>query len=44
MARKKYRRRRTSPLALVIALALLGGAFGLGWHFGVESKIGRAHV
>ena len=35
--RKKRRRGGVRPLALVIALALLGGTFGLGWHFGVES-------
>ena len=37
MARRKRRRGGVRPLALVIALALLGGAFALGWHFGVES-------
>ena len=38
MARPRRRRRRGNGLmALVVALALLGGAFGLGWHFGVQS-------
>ena len=37
MAKKKRRRGGVRPLALVIALALLGGVFGLGWYCGVQS-------
>ena len=36
--RRRSRRRGPSPaLAIVVLLALMGGAFALGWHFGVES-------
>ena len=35
---RRRRRRRINPIAaLIVAVALLGGSFALGWHFGVES-------
>ena len=39
MAKKNVRRSAGGPKVLVVAImvALLAGAFGLGWHFGVES-------
>lgn len=39
MAKKNVRRPAGGPRILVVAVmvALLAGAFGLGWHFGVES-------
>ena len=39
MAKKNVRRPARGPRILVVAImvALLAGAFGLGWHFGVES-------
>ena len=39
MAKKNVRRPAGGPriLAVAIMVALLAGAFGLGWHFGVES-------
>ena len=39
MAKKNVRRSAGGPkvLVVVIMVALLAGAFGLGWHFGVES-------
>ena len=38
MAKKKHRNSTGHTVAVVIvAVALLAGAFGLGWHFGVES-------
>lgn len=36
--RRRPKRRRVSPaMAAIVALALLGVGFALGWHFGVES-------
>ena len=37
MAKKKRRRGGIRPLALIVALAVLGGVFGLGWYCGVRS-------
>lgn len=40
MAKKKTKYRRSNGsiiLTVAVAVALLAGAFGLGWHFGVES-------
>ncbi len=40
MAKKKTKYRRSNGsiiLVVAVAVALLAGAFGLGWHFGVES-------
>ena len=38
MAKKKYRRSGSRTiLVAAIAVALLAGAFGLGWHFGAQS-------
>ena len=38
-ASRKRRRRRPANriVVLIVALALIGASFGLGWHFGVES-------
>ncbi|MDO4865285.1 MAG: M15 family metallopeptidase [Clostridia bacterium] len=46
MARKKKRRQQPGQRILVAALAvaLLAGAFGLGWHFGVESTRFRGNI
>ena len=44
MARRRHRRRGVGPLALVIMVALLCGAFGLGWYFGVESTRYHGHI
>lgn len=39
MAKKKYRRSNGSYILIAaVAVALLAGAFGLGWHFGAESN------
>ena len=42
---KKKRRRGGSPaLAIIVALALMGASFGLGWHFGVESTRFKGNI
>ncbi len=46
MAKKKKRRQGPGQRILVaaVAVALLAGAFGLGWHFGVESTRFRGNI
>ena len=44
MAKRKASRRGNRALAAAIVLALMGGAFGLGWHFGVESTRFRGNI
>ena len=43
--RKRRRQRPTNRIAvLIVALALVGASFGLGWHFGVESTRYRGSI
>ena len=44
MAKKKRRRGGIRPLAVIVALAVLGGAFGLGWYCGVQSTRYRGKI
>ena len=46
MAKKKKLRRRPGQRILLaaVAVALLAGTFGLGWHFGVESTRFRGNI
>ena len=37
MAKKRRRGGFNPALAILVALALVGAGFGLGWHFGVQS-------
>ena len=42
--RRRRRRRINLIAALIVAVALLGGSFALGWHFGVESTRFKGNI
>ena len=44
MAKKKRRRGMHPAVIILVAVALMGAGFGLGWHFGVESTRYKGNI